>query len=568
MQLDIGEVRFLTKVAEKSPRGLRLLLFKEKATGKEKLVFVVKTASEDIEKLALSKMTWQIEQSKVAPRVVIVRLLILPEGSNEFFQSETGLIMNEQKDRRSLEALGTQKSIEIYFFTYEAEFHSKIELMTTYNMSLSAKAALEKNPIVDESKLIVKSENFSESDIKNALTGKIGSGLKDKDLADSIQKKMPTISSSVPKAKPAEFSKTSIKSNDMVSSGKGSATIPPPSKKTGLTPDELKRATASSASKITSDDLMRTIPPDSIKKEKPVPKKGPAPQAQEMDELMKAFDVFGGTPITSDELMKTIPPDSIKKEKPVPKKETAPESQEMDELMKAFDIFGSEPTKALTPEELLKSLNESEPAPSESNLKAEDLLKSLNFSEKGIPSGLSEGSLKPEDLIDTLEIKPKTSQDSLNKDNLMSVMNSDDSNLPFLDMVPTVDISKQKPISEQKDSLILKNEPTRELKFNQTVELKRDELLEALRSEPSPLKLTPEKEIELINDLKSEPSPLKEKEGMESDLMKKIDAEIKIVTPVSNTIPPVPKTQPPPPVPEKKEEISEDDLLKALLGEI
>ena len=54
MQIDIGEVRFLTKVAQKSPRGLRLLLFKEKSSGNEKLVFIVKTASEDIDKLALS----------------------------------------------------------------------------------------------------------------------------------------------------------------------------------------------------------------------------------------------------------------------------------------------------------------------------------------------------------------------------------------------------------------------------------------------------------------------------------------------------------------------------------
>ncbi len=33
MQIDTGEIRFLTKVAEKSPRGLRLVLFKEKTSG-------------------------------------------------------------------------------------------------------------------------------------------------------------------------------------------------------------------------------------------------------------------------------------------------------------------------------------------------------------------------------------------------------------------------------------------------------------------------------------------------------------------------------------------------------
>jgi len=39
MLVDFGLVRFLTKVAEKSPRGLRLVLFKEKNTGNEKMVF-------------------------------------------------------------------------------------------------------------------------------------------------------------------------------------------------------------------------------------------------------------------------------------------------------------------------------------------------------------------------------------------------------------------------------------------------------------------------------------------------------------------------------------------------
>jgi len=66
MDLDIGQIRFFTKVAEKAPRGLRLLLFKEKITNNEKLVFIIKTASDEVEKLALSKMTWLL--NKVKPR--------------------------------------------------------------------------------------------------------------------------------------------------------------------------------------------------------------------------------------------------------------------------------------------------------------------------------------------------------------------------------------------------------------------------------------------------------------------------------------------------------------------
>jgi hypothetical protein len=70
--------------------------------------------------------------------------------------------MNEDKDRRSLQALVNQKSVEIYFFNDENEFNSKIELMTTYNMHTSAQNLLNSNPIIDEGRMIVKSENLSE----------------------------------------------------------------------------------------------------------------------------------------------------------------------------------------------------------------------------------------------------------------------------------------------------------------------------------------------------------------------------------------------------------------------
>ena len=54
--------------------------------------------------------------------------------------------MNEEKDRNSLGALARQKSIEIFFFNYESEFHSKIELLTTFNMGKTAQAAFDLNP--------------------------------------------------------------------------------------------------------------------------------------------------------------------------------------------------------------------------------------------------------------------------------------------------------------------------------------------------------------------------------------------------------------------------------------
>ena len=119
MDIDVGQIRFFTKVVEKAPRGLRLLLFKDKFTNKEKLIFLVKTASEDVEKLALSKMTWIVEKSTINPRVILVKLLILPDGQKDFYKSETGLIITESKDLKSLEALSKQISIEIYFFNTE-----------------------------------------------------------------------------------------------------------------------------------------------------------------------------------------------------------------------------------------------------------------------------------------------------------------------------------------------------------------------------------------------------------------------------------------------------------------
>ncbi len=526
MQLDVGEVRFLTKVATKSPRGLRLLLFKEKVSGKEKLVFVVKTASQDVDKLALSKMTWQVEQSKAAPRVVIVRLLILPEGSNEFFQSETGLIMNDDKDRKILDTLGNQKSIEIFFFNYESEFHSKIELLTTFNMAKAAQHLIEANPLVDEGKLIVKSENLSEADIKNAITGKIrDTNLKDKDLIDSIQKKMPVVSSSVPRTKPEEYTKTSIKSNEMSGAGNFgvSPTVPPEAaKKKELDFETLKNAISVPPGKISSQDLLNTIPINTGK------------SGLTTNDLKNAISVPPGK-ITSEELLNSIPPERVTSEdllKSIPPDKftfndlmkSKAENAKSNDLLKVGDNVSS---SKITPEDLLNSIPPN-------ILTSEELLKSLN--DISIPS---ESGLKAQDLLNSIGTSA-TKGGKLDKDNLFSTINQDKNSI-FVDKSPTVIVDKS---------------PTQEL-------YKKD-LLDALKSEPSPLKLSPEEENSLVNALKSEPTPLKSQTGELSSIMKDIESNIKSTNNLTgnNTSPPVNKKKT-----EEAKDISVDDLLKALNGE-
>jgi hypothetical protein len=511
MQLDIGEVRFLTKVAQKSPRGLRLLLFKEKSSGKEKLVFIVKTASEDIDKLALSKMTWQVEQSKNAARVVVVRLLILPEGSNEFFQSEAGLLMNEEKDRNSLGALARQKSVEIFFFTYESEFHSKIELMTTYNMGKTAQALMELNPLIDEGKLIVKSESLSENDIKNAMTGKVKDvKLKDKDLMDSIQAKMPVISSSLPKTKPEEISKTSIKSNDMAVSGSYGAppVKKPAAKKTELSTEDLKKVSAKPAGKITPEDLLKSLPPNKIVVE---------------EILAGALDkpaVESKSSLKPEDLLKVVNDSSV------PTGSISPE-----------ELLGSIPPNTLTSEELLKSLGgnagKDDTIPAEAGLKANDLLESLNYAQA---TATPEPGLSAQDLLKSIT-SPGLKSAGLNESNLFDTLQSDENNF-FMDNQPTVSISVGAP----------------------TQELKRDDLLDALKSEPSPLKAPDEEEKKKTEENKPEPPIFEEEFPVnENEITRDLKNDIKISTtsPMSDD--------------DKKEEdsaISEDDLLKILNGEL
>lgn len=494
--MQVGEIRFLTKVASNSPRGLRLMLFKEKVTGNEKLVFIVKTASEDVDRLALSRMTWQVEQSKTANRVVIVRLIILPEGANQYFQSETGLLMNEEKDRKTLQSLVNQKSVEIYFFNYENEFNSKIELMTTYNMHSTAKALLEANPIIDEGRMIVKSENLSENDIKNAMTGKINiKPVEDKDLMDSIQKKMPTVGNSTPKTKPEEFNKTSIKSNDIITPGTyGNTTSSTPSKSTGFTVDDLKKAVSVPPGKITPEELLRSLPPN-----------------KELGDSIRSGELFK-TATTTGSVNKSQDNSSI----------------QADDLMK---VVNSMPPGKITPEELLKTippssnLNINDTNSPEKSLTSEELLKSLT------------DTISIESAIQTNKIAETINKDELNLKNLSEAMKVDD--------------------------------------YNDNKEKQVDDLMYALMSETSPLKLSAEEESALLTDLMSEPTPLKSSEGENSELMKNLESNIKTTAPVNNQNPgnvndtkSIPNLNDTRNILNRNDEgISASDLLKALNGE-
>ncbi len=436
--MEIGEVRFLTKVAEKSPLGLRLMLFKEKSTGNEKLAFIVKTASSEVDKLALSKMTWQVEQSKSAQRVVIVRMIILPEGAKEFFKSEAGLIMNDDKDRRSLQALVNQKSLEIHFFNAENEYNSRIELMTTYNMHKSAEELLNANPVIDEGRMIVKSENLSENDIKNAMAGKIKSTpVKDKDLMDSIQKKMPTVSNSIPKTKPEEFNKTSIKSQDIITTGNfgTSNTIPPKNKKSELNAEDLKRAISIPPTKITPEELMKSIPPSKMMSDSlRFDTQGFFGDLNmvKAEDLMKIVDSIPPSKITPEDLLKSLPP------------------------MSRTDIKDTN----LTTEELLKSLGNLSIS-SESNIKANDLLTSFNKSENKITS------------------------DKLDHNNLAEAMSFFDKPDGYIDKSPTSPISnktQELQVDDLLSSLMMEESP---LKLTKEEE---NSLMSDLMSETTPLK--------------------------------------------------------------------------------
>lgn len=472
MDIDLGLLRFFTKVAQKAPRGLRLLLFKEKFTNEEKLVFIVKTASDEIDKLALSKMTWQVEQSKTNVGVVIVRLIILPEGSDKFFTSESGLIMTDEKDRKNLACLANQKSIEIFFFNDECEFHSKIELLTTYNMSQSAHRLLEQNPLVDQGKLIVKSENLSEYDISSAMTGKIPiEHVSKDDLYDAIQKKMPTVSKTEfkPRTKPEEFTKTSIKSNDVVGAGDvGKSYVQPviKDKKPEINPVKEEPKT----SKLTADQLLRSIPPekldvkDFLPPKKEVKKEEPKIDLNNLtpDDLMSVLGSVSDTSITSEDLLKSIPPDTINVneilgssfDETKNKKETS------------FDV------KSLTADDLMSVLG----GLVDTKISAEELSRSI-----------------PPSIVQMTNKEEKTNTTSLGTDNLKEVFKEDKKS--FDDGVKTTLIA-------------------------------RDDLLSALLSEPTPLK---EQEQALLSDLMSEPTPLKALDGNSSNLAKEIESSVKVV---------------------------------------
>jgi len=618
----IGEVRFFTKVIQNSPSGLRLLLFKEKATGNEKLVFLVKTASELIDKLPLSKMTWQLEQSKAALRVVIVRLLILPDDSDNFFKTETGLIMNDAKDRRSLESLETQNSVEIYFFNMENEFNSKIELLTTFNMKQSVKRMLDANPEIDEGKMIVKSENLSEYDIKKTMNEKFkGKKLRTDDLMDSIQKKMPTVSSSgILKTKPEEHGKASIKTNDVLSDdnfGVVSKTPPKQPVSQRITPEDLMRTIppknkANNTYSVSFDDLLKTIPPGKLDNQyetrtnlsnttKLTPEdllKSISPESSKLrsEDLMKTIssekqNSSSSSEISFDDLFKTIPPEQIKIEDVLNKnfnikanlkpedllksissdlkklntennnkkessitmedllKSVPPDQVKLEDLLKVPDSSItmqlkpedllktiSPNLKTLTPEDLLKTIPpEQSKIGSITRINAEDLLKTLSpekskikvNSEPNILSQVSDGKFDS-DFSDILNQKGEKMESKLNNDNL------DEKNKKS-SLNDKINTSNLKNILDLKDNVSLSDD----LDLNKTVKLTKDEinqLFSALQSEPSPLKeevkvnqvikYTEEEEIELMNA----PTPLKDllEQSEIEKITEGIDATIKI----------------------------------------
>jgi len=481
MLIDFGLIRFLTKVAEKSPRGLKLVLFKEKNTGNEKMVFIVKTASEDLEKLALSKMTWQVEQNKASPKVIIVRLLILPDGAKDFFRSETGLLITEQKDYKCLQHLYIQKSIEIYFFSYNSEFHSKIELLTTPTMANNVKVLIDRNPFIDESKLIVKSDKLSEKDIQDAILGKVkNTNLKEEDILESLKKKMPTFSPNninIPKTKPEEFSKTSIKSNDIKSNKQPN--ILKPEKEEEIVNNQIKEDNIL--------DVISSIPPS---------------KGLSADDLL---NVISGKNEILSSAVNQIKEDNV------------------------LDVISSIPPDGLSTKDLLKSLSKEEIIDTTSNLSKYDLVKVLEDSKENDLSTLFSEN-KEEDFFEdsaptinlsSLETNPNVniSNNENKKEEINNIFNNEEINKFFEDNAPTVVINKNK------------NDESKDENKSKTNEINADDLLLALMSEPSPIK---EQENLLMSELLSQDSPLKSN----PEIVKEIESNVKVVKPLSNTIPP------------------------------
>ncbi|GIW21141.1 MAG: hypothetical protein KatS3mg068_0148 [Candidatus Sericytochromatia bacterium] len=507
MLVDFGLIRFLTKVAEKSPRGLKLVLFKEKNTGNEKMVFIVKTSSEDLDKLALSKMTWQVEQSKASVKVIIVRLLILPDGAKDFFRSETGLLITEQKDYKCLQALYNQKSVEIYFFSYDNEFHSKIELLTTPTMANNVKVLLDKNPFIDESKLIVKSENLSQKDIQDAISGKVKDAtLKDKDILEALQKKMPTMSStsSAPKTKPEEFSKASIKSNDIKTSSSANIFKPEIKQENISKKDNLiKNENITPKEKIKEDnilDVINSIPPTSG---------------------LSASDLLNVISGANDVLS------------------TAKEKIREDNIL---DVINSiPPTSGLSASDLLSSISQDEKIDLKSELSKDDLLKSIGDDKNSDLSILfsQEENEFFEDNTPTINLKMTNTQPN----NVLSTLNNEKIN--NLDNV--FDNEANKFFEENAPTILSDIEDKKVIDNSSSNEINADDLLLALMAEPSPIK---EQENILLSDLLAQDSPLKSNPY----LIKEIENNVKIVKPTGNTTIP----------PNKNSSINANDLSKTL----
>jgi hypothetical protein len=251
-------------------------------------------------------------------------------------------------------------------------------------------------------------------------------------------------------------------------------------KKTELSIDDLKKAISVPPSKITPEELLKSLPPnktilDDIKSNDLFKTDL---QSIKAEDLMNIVNTIPPSKITPEELLKSLPP------------------------VNTIGLTNTNsPEKALTTEELLKSLSDS--FSSESNIKANDLLSSIK------------------------EVNLNTGE--IDHNNLSDIIKLDDNN--FFDKTPTSEID------------------------NKTQEMKVDDLMSALMSEASPLKLSEEEETILLTDLMSEPTPLKSSEGENSDLMKDLEINIKTTKPVTpSTI-------------KKDDGISVDDLLKALNGD-
>ncbi|MFN8673847.1 MAG: hypothetical protein U0457_17425 [Candidatus Sericytochromatia bacterium] len=493
MDIDIGQLRFFTKVAEKAPRGLRLLLFKPKGTNQEKLVFIVKTASEDLEKLALSKMTWIIEKIPANPRIIAVRFLVLPDGAKDFFKSEAGLIITEDKDIKSLEALANQRGVEIYFFSEEPEFHSKIELPTTPRMLSTAKKFFEEAVSIRNARSLNKSETLSDLDMKNAIKTKEHPSIKKEELRTSIKDKENTVNLSniIETKKEPEILK-----NDKltITAEELAKTIPPEIMKSGssgLTMEDLKNAVSLPPNKLTAEELAKTIPPKSSKND--------SNSSLTMEDLFKSVPANShksesiinklNLNQTSKEPEKTSPSNlafdlsaldgldffgEIKTSEPV----SQPESKENDFLSNTFsfnnqtkvqeNVISTPSSSSFTQESAINNnLNDSKKINLDEINKTQDLLSMLK--QEGGFSEISE--------INTLYSKITPSPD-----NLLSELKNEETPLPKNDIVPK---------SESFPSIKDKLSDTGKLNIHQnTFKVSQEEhksLLSELMSEPTPL---------------------------------------------------------------------------------